>query len=36
MKPGEHVTQMFDTPGTYQYCSFHPQDMKGTVVVSGG
>jgi plastocyanin len=37
MKPGEHVTQTFDTPGTYQYdCSFHPQDMKGTVVVTGG
>ena len=37
MKPGERVTQTFDTPGTYQYdCSFHPKDMKGTVVVTGG
>jgi len=37
MKPGEHVTQTFATPGTYQFdCSFHPQDMKGTVVVTGG
>ena len=36
MKPGESVTHTFDTAGTFSYdCSFHPQDMKGTVVVGG-
>jgi len=36
IKPGEKTTFMFDTPGTFQYvCSFHPQEMKGGVVVTG-
>jgi plastocyanin len=36
MKPGEQATHTFDAPGTYRYdCSFHPQDMTGTVVVTG-
>ena len=34
MKPGEATTFTFPAPGTYHYqCSFHPQNMKGTVVV---
>jgi plastocyanin len=37
MKPGESVTRTFDAAGTFKYdCSFHPQDMKGEVVVTGG
>ncbi|MFL5770607.1 MAG: plastocyanin/azurin family copper-binding protein [Chloroflexota bacterium] len=36
MKPGQSVTHAFDTAGTFNYiCSFHPQNMKGRVVVSG-
>jgi len=36
MKPGEKATFTFDKAGTFKYdCSFHPQDMKGEVVVSG-
>ena len=36
IKPGEKTTFTFDKPGTFKYdCSFHPQDMKGEVVVSG-
>jgi plastocyanin len=36
MKPGESVQRTFDAPGTFRYeCSFHPQDMQGTVVVGG-
>ena len=36
IKPGEKTTFMFDTPGTFKYdCSFHPQEMKGGVVVTG-
>ena len=35
MRPGESVTHAFATPGTQTYvCSLHPQDMKGTVVVT--
>jgi len=35
MKPGEKATFTFDEAGTFKYdCSFHPQDMKGEVVVS--
>jgi len=35
LKPGASTTRTFDTPGTYTYiCFFHPQDMKGTVVVT--
>ena len=37
IKPGETTTFTFEKPGTFKYdCSFHPQDMKGEVVVSGG
>jgi plastocyanin len=37
MKPGESVTHTFDKAGTFKYdCSFHPQNMKGEVVVTGG
>ena len=35
MKPGESVQHTFDAPGTFRYdCSFHPQNMKGSVVVT--
>ena len=35
MRPGETVQFTFATPGTYEYlCSLHPQDMKGSVVVT--
>jgi plastocyanin len=34
MKPGEQVTQLFDTTGSFRYdCSLHPKDMKGSVLV---
>jgi plastocyanin len=34
MKPGEAVSFTFAKAGTYRYdCSFHPQNMKGTVTV---
>jgi plastocyanin len=37
MKPGGSIQHTFDGPGTFTYdCSFHPQDMKGTVVVTSG
>jgi plastocyanin len=37
MKPGERVTHTFDSAGTFHYvCSFHPQDMQGEVIVTGG
>jgi plastocyanin len=36
MSPGDSVTHTFETAGTYAYvCSLHPQNMKGTVIVSG-
>jgi plastocyanin len=35
IKPGESTTFTFPAAGTYHYqCSFHPQNMKGSVVVS--
>ena len=35
IKPGESTTYTFATPGTFAYdCQFHPQDMKGSVVVT--
>jgi plastocyanin len=37
MKPGEHVTHEFDAPGLFRYdCSLHPNDMKGTILVTTG
>jgi plastocyanin len=36
MPPGQQTTFTFATPGTYHYrCSFHPQNMQGTVTVTG-
>jgi len=36
MKPGETASHTFSQPGTYHYiCNFHPQDMRGTVLVTG-
>jgi plastocyanin len=35
MKPGDSTTRTFDQVGTFAYiCNFHPQDMRGTVVVT--
>ena len=35
MEPGKATTFTFATPGTYRYqCHLHPQNMKGTVVVT--
>lgn len=35
MKPGESVSFTFDEPGLHHYdCSFHSQNMKGTVLVT--
>lgn len=37
IKPGESVSYTFEQPGLRHYdCSFHPHDMKGTVLVTGG
>lgn len=34
--PGQSVSLTFDKPGDYAYvCSFHPQNMKGRIVVGG-
>jgi plastocyanin len=36
MNPGQSVTFTFDHPGTFRYqCHFHPQNMQGSVTVSG-
>ncbi len=36
MHPGQSLRFTFDRAGTYHYdCSFHPQNMKGTVIVIG-
>ncbi|MCI0345980.1 MAG: plastocyanin/azurin family copper-binding protein [Chloroflexi bacterium] len=36
MAPGASVTRMFPTSGQFAYvCTLHPQDMKGTVLVTG-
>jgi plastocyanin len=36
MAPGESVSHTFTTPGLYPYvCSLHPNDMKGSVLVTG-
>jgi plastocyanin len=35
-QPGESVQLTFDKPGEYNYiCTFHPNDMKGKVIVTG-
>lgn len=35
MKPGESTSHTFDQAGTFTYvCAFHPQDMRGSVVVT--
>jgi plastocyanin len=35
LKPVDTLTHVFDKPGVYRYdCSFHPQNMKGTVTVT--
>ena len=35
MSPGQSVQLTFDTPGRFAYvCSFHPNDMRGVVVVT--
>jgi plastocyanin len=35
IKPGESTTLTFDTAGTFNFlCTFHPQQMKGTVTVT--
>ena len=35
MKPGDSVHFTFSTPGLHHYdCSFHPHDMRGTVLVT--
>ena len=37
LHPGQKVTYTFARPGTYNYdCNLHPNNMKGTVVVTGG
>lgn len=34
LRPGESVSFTFATAGTFRYeCTFHPQNMKGTVLV---
>ena len=36
VKPGESAQFTFARPGTFEYeCSLHPQNMRGTVVVTG-
>jgi plastocyanin len=35
VRPGEHTTITFSTPGEYPYeCSLHPRDMRGKVIVT--
>jgi plastocyanin len=37
IRPGESVSYTFEEPGLRHYdCSFHPHDMSGTVLVTGG
>jgi amicyanin len=36
LRPGEKTSFTFSRAGEYQYqCSFHPQNMKGKVIVEG-
>lgn len=36
IRPGESTTHAFATAGLYHYvCTFHPQDMQGSVLVEG-
>ena len=35
LKPGEHVSILFDEPGEYDYvCTYHSHDMRGKVIVT--
>ena len=35
-QPGQSVQLTFDKPGEFNYiCTFHPNDMKGKVIVTG-
>jgi plastocyanin len=35
LRPGENVSHTFPAAGEYPYeCAFHPQDMKGTIIVA--
>lgn len=35
VRPGASTTITFDRPGTFNYiCTYHPQNMKGTVIVT--
>lgn len=37
LRPGERVTHTFTQPGEFAYeCTFHPQNMKGKVIVVQG
>ncbi len=37
VRPGESTTYAFTTPGLYRYtCTFHSNDMNGTVLVTDG
>ncbi len=36
LRPGERASFTFTQPGEYEYeCTFHPQNMKGKVIVGG-
>ncbi len=36
LRPGEKASFTFTLPGEYEYgCTFHPQNMKGRVLVEG-
>lgn len=35
LKPGDSTSHTFEQQGTFTYvCAFHPQDMRGTVIVT--
>lgn len=37
MAPGTSISHTFNSQGTFAYvCAFHPQNMKGTVIVTTG
>ena len=36
LSPGQSGSLTFDQPGTYDYvCTYHAQDMRGTIIVVG-